>query len=414
MHEGENHTTTAFGSHAKQGLRNMASFGLFDGHKGTFASDLCAKELHLNVMDNFVRMSRVCLQGEREMYSLPEVINSEDKIDAFLCQALRKGCANMDAYARGSDKVDSGTCALSLFLVRDDRGCTRAVCSNIGDSRCVLYGRSFESVRVIPFKGANPPEDPTEHTRSYYKAYQMSEDHKVSCLRERTRVLGKTRLADNTWMNRPITTFVSLPANVVAYEHGSVAGFCPTFELGYPARERIAAADVLLDSIKEAIEEDYIPRHHEFVVDSMATDDTYNSNDQNDVVSRTGSYIDNNEMLIGSRGGKVRTTRSIGDKYGPKGLIAVPEISAITISASESGRFVLGFPSFWDNISQDELNMCLKKSSANEAARSLGIFAESRLKERTKAKGSSRVREVCVLVVDVPVALDTGCSCSIA
>lgn len=371
-------------SYRSNGLMNMASFGLFDGHTGTFAADLCAKELHENVIDNFVALSRAALQGDEQM-------DHDDRVDALMCESITRGYKNMHEYARKTDPDDSGTCALSMFLIRNGDGATRVLCANAGDSRCVLYGKKFEGVRYI-----QQTKDTTPSTKSpRVHAFPMSEDHRVGCLRERTRVLGKTRLADTAWLNRPITTFVSLPANVVAYEHGSDAGVCPTFELGYPDRDRITAADLLLESLNKSVVNTYNPRRAfgDFVFESMLpsfSERTSKSNsfDQGDTASMysRSSYV-KNDTIVGSRGGKVRTTRSIGDKNGPKGLIAVPEISGLVIEPTESARFVLAYRSFWDHITEEEMQSAMasnKRTSAKDLAIALGAMASARIAEAGK------------------------------
>jgi hypothetical protein len=221
------------------------------------------------------------------------------------------------------------------------------------------------------------------------KCFNMTEDHKLSLLRERSRVLGKISLEnDKSWRVRPSTVFVSLPARLVTHEAASPTAVSPTFELGYPSRERITTADALLEALTETgmPAKTFNPRNAAMAVERVDTLDssspaTDSGDDQQDSIT-TGrlSTFAEGDLIVGRLGSKVRTTRSIGDKYGPRGLTSIPEMSAVTIPPGESARFILASRALWDSIPEDVVEKAVKTiCSAQECAAFLGQVLEKNL-----------------------------------
>lgn len=205
-------------SHIDDSAKNIASFGVFDGHDGDFAAKLCSKELHTTVIQNFNHLNKVIDLLEDSPYFSQEVISKQERLDTLLCESLRRASAQVNEFARKADSK-SGTTAISLFLHQHDDKTIRATCSNLGDSRCVLYGSTFASIKYLPF--AQPNSHREGSPGFVLKSYNMSEDHKLSLLRERSRVLGKLSLnGDRSWMMRPTTVFVSqVQSNTSSLSH---------------------------------------------------------------------------------------------------------------------------------------------------------------------------------------------------
>lgn len=157
--------------------------------------------------------------------------------DALVGESIRRGCMEVDKMAKKS--TETGSTAVSLFLLREKGAShSRVFCSNIGDSRCIML-RSYDmkealskSVGALAAGGGKPmdkeckdpaspvvsssprrssmsksisksmsaislrksePSPPTAATSSYFTAvHLMSEDHKLSVLRERIRVKSKS------------------------------------------------------------------------------------------------------------------------------------------------------------------------------------------------------------------------------
>ncbi len=61
------------------------------------------------------------------------------------------------------------------------------------------------------------------------------------------------------------------------------------------------------------------------------------------------------EAFFGRHNISIMMTRSIGDRYGPRGCVAVPEISAYTVPANGHARFVLGSDGFWDVVTTEDV-----------------------------------------------------------
>lgn len=320
---------SVYNSHRVHGLKNLASFGVFDGHKASFAADVCSKELHENFIENFVLMSQAILLIEEMKDTFP--IDQKDKVDALLCQSMRRACANIDEYVRLQEE-DSGTCALSLIIIRCEDGSSRVICSNLGDSRCILLGKLFKSVVYL-----NGGTTHSSYGSNLIRAYKMTEEHKISLLRERSRVLGKAR--EKNWQQRPDSVFIALPANIIAYESGLESGVCPTFELGYPSRERVNAANSLLAVLKQSSSIEFTPRRQQTEYVMIELESQRSEDGEEQFKSHTELV---NGQRVNVRGPKatttLRTTRSIGDKFGPEGLVAIPDFSAVTIMPNESGR----------------------------------------------------------------------------
>ena len=189
-------------------------------------------------------------------------------------------------------------------------------------------------------------------------------------------------------MSRPTSTFVPLPASIVTYQNWCSAGVPPTFEIGYPAKDRIAVAEVILAALaKEGPwPSSYIPNNSTLRIERNESDTDRSSlpesssSEEREVLVKAGrskTFIEkDNVVLVGSKGGRVRTTRSIGDKFGPRGLVSIPEISAVNIDWNESGRFILASRALWDNLDETFLTEAARsflspKGLANYLGRTL-------------------------------------------
>ncbi len=144
-----------FVNHDSNFSSSLNSFGVFDGHDGNFASSSCAKTLHTKTVQHMNQLHEEYKQnGALEKMSVDEIV----------CESVRKEIENIATEVKASS--NSGTTALSLFIIENDDNTHRAICSWVGDSRCILYVREHAS----------------------FRSCIMSEDHKPSLPRERLRI----------------------------------------------------------------------------------------------------------------------------------------------------------------------------------------------------------------------------------
>jgi serine/threonine protein phosphatase PrpC len=95
----------------------------------------------------------------------------------------------------------------------------------------------------------------------------------------------------------------------------------------------------------------------------------------------------------------IMMTRSVGDRYGPRSCIALPEISAYTVPVNMHARFVLATDGVWDVVSLNDVRCCglLKKF---QDSRVLATHLASKALRRRERAGM-RADDISVLVVDV-------------
>ncbi len=137
-------------SHVEQGLSDVGSFSVFDGHYGDRSSSLCAQHLNPSIMARQRKMEDKLLQcihaieakistsDDNQLTEIVKFLQSEEMRDAIFVESIRASVQIMDCELRKVDK--SGTTAVSLFArKRKMDGGVRILVSNIGDSRCVLF-----------------------------------------------------------------------------------------------------------------------------------------------------------------------------------------------------------------------------------------------------------------------------------
>jgi len=208
--------TASYSTHSSNGISNLSSFGVYDGHYGDFASKSCSQHLHLAVVSRFrsslmfLKEFKFYILSSGEKKDLANILGSELIVEALLCEAIRSASQVMDAEVRRLDK--SGTTAVSIYLRRLSNGNTRLVCSNIGDSRCIVFSPDFseikrcssiDSIKVSPIAVAkyhrgNSYEKLFKVTKSKIVPVAISTDHNLLNKSERERVLGDISSIQNT------------------------------------------------------------------------------------------------------------------------------------------------------------------------------------------------------------------------
>lgn len=238
-------------------VSHIASFGVFDGHFGTLAASVCAQHLHKTILKRFKKYS-----GMKP--KLPTELTLQQQQDAIFCESARLTYEEVDEGIRERDK--SGCTGISIFLIRDiDDDSVRLYCSNVGDSRCVLFTTfingmdSDKDSRVVSQAGSGEEDiirdvfygsdmDKIVTSRMTY-AFPMNEDHKLTLPRERYRVESQSSFP---W--RP------LPSNIVkaqmilnnALDESLTRGFTSSgslIETGCPEEYLLDAASTFMQSL---------------------------------------------------------------------------------------------------------------------------------------------------------------------
>ena len=90
-------------------------------------------------------------------------------------------------------------------------------------------------------------------------------------------------------------------------------------------------------------------------------------------------------------------TRSIGDRFGPRCVVAVPDITAISIPSDQYARFVLCSDGVWSVLTPEEMRrLAFSSTSAEETSLLISEHARSRRISRRLLND-----DISVIVVDV-------------
>jgi serine/threonine protein phosphatase PrpC len=114
--------------------------------------------------------------------------------------------------------------------------------------------------------------------------------------------------------------------------------------------------------------------------------------------SKDGSVV-GPEALFGRHNISILMTRSVGDRYGPRCCIALPEISAYTVPVDTHCRFVLGSDGFWDVVSIETVR-CLGLLDINKDPRRLSSHLAHKA-HRRRERAKMRMDDISVLIVDI-------------
>lgn len=148
----------------------------------------------------------------------------------------------------------------------------------------------------------------------------------------------------------------------------------------------------MLDLLQPHSRLEFAPRSVEFVTSRQDSSDDTNANpgentedrevDERISATRRTTFVDSENILVITKGVKIRTTRSIGDRHGPKGLVAVPEICAVTLNANEGGRFIIASRALWELVPPDLILQLVRAvSNPTQLAEALGRETTARLKK---------------------------------
>lgn len=366
-------------------------------------------------------------------------LTRQERLDAVLAESVRLSCQEMDENIRASDK--SGTCATSVFLLLDPAsGATRVYCANVGDSRTVLFGSKLRAcsersgldgslhsisrsedgseLGVSEHDGIRVTEPLPKNARNKANrstmAYALSEDHVLSLPREKLRVQGEGgRLSlPQFWNPLPAEVIGEVSAVDPRYNSTSISklpkglseNLAPsTFDIGYPQTDKLSAATEFIGLLKQdPVVSDLVsilrtsyqglnpetaePEHHE----------GYLVQHQESFVDKRDPRMEK-EVVFGRYNLSAMMTRTLGDKYGPRSCIPLPDISAITLGPDEFGRIVLASDGLWDVLTVEAVRKTVMKFHRPEDV----AIALAQSASNLRASHGLRKDDITVLVVDV-------------
>ena len=440
-----------FPHHKRDACPNMSSFGIFDGHNGSSTSSICSQVFNRTVAQRIHALQTTLKTALSEEASHKNRLPKDIELDLIVCESLRSTCVDVDEAVKKADGM-SGSTANCLFIHRDEStGCSRVYCSNIGDSRCVMF-RANHPHHTLPTSSsptlqrsygssgglADSVHDDTlprialvRGLSSPVSIIPMSEDHKVYCLRERSRIENKLPL---TWNPLPI----SLSPQPAPCTLSSLSLSSPPqqsmFEVAEykneDSNQQMAAVNELLTQLKrETVFPSLLPFHlpvyppSKRKVDSPKEDlrklDSVSPSAEHDcfIARRSnskGEAIGPEAVHGGPLNLSLTMTRSIGDRYGPPVCVPVPEITAVTIEPGQFVRFVLASDGVWDALNNEAIaQIVFKRTTPDSAAQYIALQAEA-----TRKSLGLRRDDISVIVVDVNPSCRqlysdalSGCSC---
>eukprot|EP01041_Mallomonas_annulata_P010065 gene10065-20976_t len=404
---GKSNEDRYFFSLGKEESTGVSSFGIFDGHGGDYASTECAIDLHDMILSQYdlLTSSMVTVEEFKNWSTDPN-----QRMDSLFCESVRSSTLDIDKRIR--KESTAGSTAVSLFIFHRSDGSSRIFCPWIADGKAVTV--------------------------------RMSEDHKPTLEREQIRIQSKESLQ---WTGLPCEVsgdnLQSLSSSVHSHSKHSIN--TPASELSCNNDEELKTSPAEYTNTTSSLtsrklsypgfqtvyeHEEIEPTTHN--VDALDLKNTVDFKSYTTFIcSRTAtnspkanqsSKGDHNTMATGplavySRFGySIMMTRSIGDRYGPRSCIPVPDITAITIPANQHARFVLASDGLWDVMDESTAQgVVMSIQDAKLAARKLAQLAWHR-----RFNQSMRLDDITVLVVDVNPSLFTptgtlaGCSCSIS
>ena len=252
----------------------------------------------------------------------------------------------------------------------------------------------------------------------------MSEDHKLSLGRERLRISTKSVITPTYFPVDPLTVHapmegfglklfprkltpdnLNIPALVLHKpEKGSLQDFRTNFEKNINICKNDYTqqfiSDVKAEIAKANRENDNNNDKNNNITPST---DAYKIIHEESFIFRRKAMSSNGvvtgpEALCGRHNVSITMTRSIGDKYGPRSCIGIPEISCTTIPSQAHVRFVLASDGLWDIFAVE----AVRRNAMSESNRDPREFASYLVKQayRRRVRDNIRLDDISVIVVD--------------
>lgn len=265
------------------GCPNISSFGVFDGHNGSLAASICAQHFNRRVVRRIKRLMDIPYSQD----DISDDFSRQDQIDAIVCESIRLTALEIDANIQSSHH--SGCTLNALFLLHDpDSGSTRVYCANIGDSRCVMFSpiestiggsvgsRRMDSSDALISTEHDSVKSNLSRKASRVIAYQMSEDHKLSLQRERTRIENQYECSSPSLPSDVVKGYIKL----VNSSRGDIDEQGDFLTGGYPPNDTLQRAEMYIQKVCGLVDVtakrvNYSPAQHSVMIAAVDKTSTY-------------------------------------------------------------------------------------------------------------------------------------------
>ena len=105
------------------------------------------------------------------------------------------------------------------------------------------------------------------------------------------------------------------------------------------------------------------------------------------------------EAVFGRYNVSVMMTRSLGDRYGPRGCFGVPDVKAVTVLPNQHARFVIATDGLWDVVPSEYIRCnALRSKYVNPKVFANALAQKAR---KLRERQGLRMDDITVIVVDV-------------
>jgi serine/threonine protein phosphatase PrpC len=115
------------------------------------------------------------------------------------------------------------------------------------------------------------------------------------------------------------------------------------------------------------------------------------------------------DVLFGQYEMSINMTRSLGDRYGPRSCVALPDVTTMMIEGKRRARIVLGSDGLWDALSVEDVQALVFSSPCPSAVAEL-LSSGAVIERKNRGK---RNDDVSVIVVDINVERNNGGCCAV-
>ena len=378
-------------SHTSDGLPQIASFCVFDGHGGSKTAEFCQQYFSSRVV------SRVRTLVDSSKSSLRDFIATRcNDFDEIVCESIELTCREMDINAKVRDS--SGCTLNSLFVVHDpSTRCTRLYCGNVGDSRCMLFTAQANPLHCKDMVSLVSPSSSAVGVVEAGKTYYLSEDHKLSNPKE------KKRLSLGTSFNMhcritPVTTTSS-------YRHRTESQdthFSDEHQRNSSLHLRDAVIwPVILpyDDIPTITPEQYADLRGDESVKAYISSSRKIRREESCVKERFTARGEPTgvEAVFGRYNVSLTMTRSIGDKFGPRRCVPVPDVKLAIVGPNSRARAVIASDGVWDVVDPEWIaGIVFEAAEPAGLAMRIAIEAMSR-----RIAAAAYMDDISVVVVEI-------------
>ena len=376
-------------SHTADGLPQFASFCVFDGHGGSKTAEFCQRYFSSRVV------SRVRTLVDSSKLSLREFIATRcSDFDDVICESIELSCREMDINAKVRDS--SGCTLNSLFVVHDPSSrCTRLYCGNVGDSRCMLFTANSNPIHckdaMSLVSGSSLPVGVVEAGKVYY----LSEDHKLSNPKEKKRLsLGTSfnmhcRITPVNTSSRLRTDSQDTHISDEQYRNSSLH-----------LRDAVIWPVILpYDDIPTITPEEYADLRGDEGIKAFISGSRKIRREESCVKERFTARGEPTgvEAVFGRYNVSLTMTRSIGDKFGPRRCVPVPDVKLAIVGPNSRARAVIASDGVWDVVDAEWIaNIVFETTEPAGLALRIATEAMSR-----RISAAAYMDDISVIVVEI-------------